>query len=32
MLAYMITDFDESIRAQKYDNAFRGGIIFAYMF
>ena len=32
VLAYLITDFDESIRTTKYDNGFRGAIQFAYMF
>ena len=32
MLAYLITDFDEDIRADRYDNAFRGTLMFAYNF
>ncbi len=32
MLAYLITDFDENIRADRYDNAFRGTLMFTYNF
>ncbi len=32
LLAYMITDFDESIRTTRYDNAFRGTLNFTYSF
>ena len=32
LLAYLITDFDENIRATKYDNGFRGTLNFTYAF
>ncbi len=32
LLAYMIPDFDESIRTEKFDNGFRGTLNFAYTF
>ena len=32
LLAYLVTDFDESIRTAEYDNAFRGALMFTYAF
>ena len=32
MLSYMITDFDENIRPERYDNGFRGSLMFSYLF
>ncbi len=32
LLAYLITDFDERIRTDKYNNAFRGTLNFNYIF
>ena len=32
LLAYLITDYDESIRSEKFDNAFRSTLNFTYAF